>query len=206
MMSYNGNRLWRFLPVMLAAILMSSPVAANPLKLLLSVEEAEVAWADSRIYEKLEALLVTDLGLEVQNADREGQVPVFPRNRNNTDSIINWAQEVGGRYLLVVTIDSERLERKKTFSLPLIFHKYETVGIVDGEMRLYDVARGRLLMTRQIDLEMEAKRVFQANSDGNRNDPTIHLTATEKLAFFGKLEGKLAKRLAKRVKKTLRKG
>ena len=106
---------------------------------------------------------------------------------------------------MLVNILSERLERKRTFYIPLIIQKYETVGVILGDIRFYDVARGRLLMSRPIEFELEAKRVFQGAMDGDRNDPSIHLTAMEKINFVSELEEKLAERLTKSVKKVLKK-
>ena len=105
---------------------------------------------------------------------------------------------------------SGKLERRLTTEVGLevksvIFHKYETVGVIEGEVRFYDVARSRLLISRPIDFELEAKRVFQGSLDGDKNDPSIHLSAVEKLSFFDKMEEKLAEQLVDRIKKVMKK-
>lgn len=176
-----------------------------PSVVLLKVNQAEVAWADPDLVGKLERRLTTDLGLEVHSAGANSGLPTGPNNRYHTDSLVNWGQEAGARYLMLVTVASETIQRKKTFNLPLIFHKYETVGIIIGDVRFYDVARGRLLLSRPINFELEAKRVFQGAIDNDKNDPSIHLTAVEKISFIDKLEEKLAKKLIDGVKKILKK-
>lgn len=178
---------------------------ASPSVVLLKVDQAAVAWADPDLSGKLERRLTTDLTLKVLTVGDNSGLPSGPDNRYHTDSLVNWGQEAGARFLMLVTVSSERLERKKTFNIPFIFHKYETVGIILGEVRFYDIARGRLLMSRPIDFELEAKRVFQGAMDGDRNDPSIHLTAVEKIDFFSKLEEKLAERLIDGIKKILKK-
>lgn len=179
-------------------------IGASPV-VLLKVNQAEVAWAAPDLVGKLERRLTTDLGLEVRSAGKNSGLPTGPNNRYHTDSLVNWGQEAGARYLMLVTVASETLQRKKTFNLPLIFHKYETVGVILGDVRFYDVARGRLLMSRPIKFELEAKRVFQGAMDGDKNDPSIHLTAVEKISFFDELEEKLAEKLTNSVKKILKK-
>lgn len=173
--------------------------------ILLNVNQAEVAWADPDLSGKLERRLTTELGLEVLSAGENSGLPPAPQDCCHTDSLVNWGLEAGARYLLLIDISSERLERKKTFNLPLIFHKYETVGVILGEIRIYDVLRHRLLMSQPIEFEMEAKRVFQGAMDGDRNDPAIRLNAIQKINFISKLEEKLAERLTDRVRKALKK-
>lgn len=188
----------------LSLLCIGQTIAAPPV-LLLNVQEAELAWADPHIYDRLERLLTGELGLQVVGTHHAAKLPAFPTNRSDTEGLVNWGQEAGGRYLMVVTIQSERLERRKSINVPLLFHKYETVGVVKGEVRLYDISRGRLLLSKDIDYKITAKNVFQASFDGDRNDPAIHLSAMEKLTFFGKLEDKVASKLTDRVKKVLRK-
>jgi hypothetical protein len=181
------------------------PSMAGPTVVLLQVNQAEVAWADPDLSGKLERRLTTEVGLEVKSVNDHNGLPPIPVSHYYTDSLTNWGQEAGARYLMLVTVKSERLERKKTFNLPLIFHKYETVGVIEGEVRFYDVARSRLLISRPIDFELEAKRVFQGSLDGDKNDPSIHLSAVEKLSFFDKMEEKLAEQLVDRIKKVMKK-
>jgi hypothetical protein len=180
--------------------------AGSPVTILVDVRQAPVAWADPNIYDKLETILSREIGFRVVRVG-EGQegLAAFPDDRNNLDSLTNWAREAGGRYLLVLTVASERLTRRKTFDLPLIFHQYRTIGVIEGELRLIDVTRGRMQLAEPFRTQLKGPRIFQGMPDGDINDPDIHLTAAEKLVFMDQLEGKLAARVAKRVIKAIRK-
>jgi len=167
-------------------------VQSAPFQILLDVKEAELAWADSRLTDKLVTELSRQASFSVLCPSRNSGVgSAFPNTRTNTDSLLNWGAEMGGRHLLVITVDREALERRKGFNLPLVFHKYETVGVIEGEYRLLDLTKGRLLAVEPFSIELEASKQIQAEFDDNRNDPNLHLTAPEKSALFGQLEDKL---------------
>jgi len=123
----------------------------------------------------------------------------FPVNRYNTDSLLEWGREVGGRYLMLVEITREGLERHKSFHVPLVFHKYETVGVIEGEFRFLDLSRGKTLATETFKIEQKGPRIFQATMDDDKNDPDLHLTAPEKVIFFDHLEESLCRHLTTRV-------
>ena len=181
---------------------LAGSLAATPRVILLEVATAPLAWSDSQLYPKLERQLTRDENIRVVPAENQtvGQ-PSFPADRNNLDSLLNWGLEMGGRYLMVVTVTDERLEKKKTFNVPLIFHKYESVGIIEGDWRLLDLQRQKLLVTEPFKVELNGPRIFQGSMDDNRNDADIHLTAARKVTFFGRLEDKLSAELVKRVRK-----
>ena len=89
-------------------------------------------------------------------------------------------------------------------SLPLVFHKYETVGVIGGELRLIDIRRCKFLIAEPFKVEQKGPRIFQATMDDDVNDPDIHLTAPDKISFFDRLEERLASRVAKQVGKVIR--
>ncbi|MDD3731724.1 MAG: hypothetical protein PHU88_05040, partial [candidate division Zixibacteria bacterium] len=139
------SKLW--FKLLLLIFFLAGNLTANSRLVLLDISTAPLPWNDSRLYQKFEKMLTRDENIRVQRTDNlpPSQLP-FPHDRNNLDSLINWGLEMGGRYLLVVTGHSERLERHKSFNLPLIFHKYETVGIIDGDCRLLDLQRQKTLV------------------------------------------------------------
>lgn len=94
--------------------------------------------------------------------------------------------------------------RTAWLSLPLVFHKYETVGVIEGELRLVDIRRGKLLIAEPFQVKQKGPRIFQATMDDDVNDPDIHLTAPDKIGFFDRLEEKLALRVVERVEKVIR--
>ncbi len=168
--------------------------------ILLQVNPAPPTAVDS----KLNEILITDLTRKedvrvLDAASRGDREPLFPRNSLNLDSLVNWGQEIGGNYLMLVNVTGERIERRKSFSLPLIFHKYETVGIIEGEFRFVDLRHGKLLAAEPFKIEERGAQILQASMDNDINDPDLHLTAVRKLEFMKQLETKLSERLTRRA-------
>lgn len=172
-------------------------------KIIIRVDQAETAWSKPQ----LQDLLAEDLSRNEQFRPvpaNPGQpnLPPFPANWYDTDSLVNWGREVGGRYLLLVDVHSERLERRKGWHVPLVFHKYSTVGVIEGELRLIDLSWGRILAAEPFEISKEAKRIMQMSMDDNINDPEIHVSAPDKVTFFRELEQELCRRITERLERT----
>lgn len=184
---------------------MASTVESLPNRtVLLYVKAAPSAWADSRLKEKLISHLASSPEVRVVDAKEGKDRPPTPESDYDVDSLVNWGREIGGRYLLTVEVHSTRLETKKTFNLPLIFHRYKTSGIIDGQFRLIDLSRGKQLAAEPFKLTQDGPSVIQAAWDGLESDPDLHLSAAEKLIFFDRLEEQLAANLAARYTKLTR--
>jgi hypothetical protein len=180
--------------------LVALTVWAQPRDLILRVEEGPSAWGNSRLEGSLEQTLSRDQSFRVNIvSDNDPRYPAFPGASHDLDSLTNWGMEVGGRYLWTVTVTSQRLERRKSFHVPLIFHKWESFGVIEGEMRLVDLQRNRLLLAESFREEIPAKRIIQATMDDDQNDPDLHLTAPEKIRFFKRLYAEAATQLTSRV-------
>ncbi len=192
------KRYWiSLLVTLLAGGLFAAPTDRD---FLVNVITPPLAYSDSQVDQTLKRHLTRrgDLRVRLIGVNDDSQLP-FPEDHLNIDSLLDWGREVGGRYLMVVEITSERLEKRKGFHVPLVFHKYENVGIIEGEMRLIDLSRGKLLSAEPFKLERKGPRIFQATMDDEINDPDLHLTAPDKIRFFGKLEESLCEHLADRV-------
>jgi hypothetical protein len=133
----------------------------------------------------------------------EGHQPA-PMDLWNIDSLVSFGESIGSQFVLAVKIDRAGLERRKVFHLPLIFHQYQTYGVIAGEMRLVDVSRQKLLLAEAVMMEEKGPRIFQATMDDDVNDPDLNLTAPAKSRFFAALEDKLAEQLAQRVAAVIR--
>ena len=189
-------RLHRLIGLVLCLIATAVTADATSRRLILQVEKAPLAWSDSRLTEQLITAFSRDPNLRIVAPETQGsEHPPFPGDQYNIDSLIDWGTEIGGRYLLLVTIHREALERRKTFSVPLLFQRWETVGILEGELRLIDLQKRRLLLAEPFQIERTGSRQFQAKWDDNKNDPSLHLTATMKNQLFRALELRLADRL-----------
>jgi hypothetical protein len=186
-------------------ILTGSSAFAAARELVLDVQSVPNAWAETRFDQKLQSELSRnpDLRLRLATTDPNGAL-ILPGNRIDQDSLMDWGIEVGGRYLLIVTIDEYSLRRRKGFNLPLFFHKWETVATISGEYRFLDLQKQRLLEAKPFSEEMTGSQRFQGEMDDNRNDPTLHMTALDKTILFGRLEDQVVTLLTKRVKKLTR--
>lgn len=184
-------------------LICSVSVTAAPAKkeIYIKVFTPEIAWADSQIETKILKSFSnqSNLNIQIVNDDKHFE-PIFPQNYYDTESLIEWGKEIGGRYLMIVDVKSERIEKRKSFHIPLIFHKYQTYGVVEGEMRLIDVDRGKLLSVKTFSVEEKSSRIFQATMDDDINDPDLHISAPNKILFFDKLEDKLVTELKKKTK------
>lgn len=168
---------------------------------MIRVEQQPSPYGLSRIYDKLALALTRQNGVEVaQAAATHPMGPEFPRNFLDVSQVAAWGQMHDARFVMLVSIQSERLERRKTVNFPLLFQKYETIGVLEGELRLIDVATTKLVRAEPFKVELVGPRIFQASMDDNIGDPDLHLTAPQKVQFFGRLEDKLVEWILAQVK------
>lgn len=189
--------------IVLSAVVFSINAFANPSyrEIILNVITPPLAWNESKVDQKLRQTLSRTADIRIKLvSELSDEHPVFPENYYNLDTLLNWGMEVGGRFIMLVDIKSERLEKKKTFHIPLIFHKYQTFGIIEGELRIIDIKRGKLLTAETFKIEQKGPRILQASMDDEKSDPDLHISAPDKLQFFDKLEDKLTKYLKKRTR------
>jgi hypothetical protein len=168
--------------------------------ILLKVSQAESPWSSVSIEEKLMVRMGRDTALQVVRVNETNkELPSFPGDQYDVDSLVKWGLEIGGQYLMLVDVHDERLERRKSWQIPLFFHKYETVGIISGELRLIDLNKGVLLISQPFQTEQEARRSFQTPSDDDVNHPNLHMSAPHKLIFFDQLEDRLCDQLLESI-------
>jgi hypothetical protein len=187
------------------ALVVGHAASAAPLPLILQVQSAPLAWGDCRFTDKLTTALSRnpDLNVIVPEA-ASGPYPPFPDDRNNIDSLLNWGTEVGGRYLLTIVVDREALERRKTFSVPVLFHRWEIIAVMSGELRLVDLLKRRQVLAEPFEEKLSATRQFQSSAEDNAADPALHVTAAEKSDLFQSLETRLAERLVDKISRYTR--
>ncbi len=183
----------RPLLVLLALLASAAGAKAQNNVVLVAIEQSPTAWADSRLYDKLAERLTRDSKVRVSQISPK----IISPNGNSSgvfdfDDLLAAGRTAGGQYILLIQINSERYDRRKTFTVPLIFHKWEVIGVIEGEWRLIDVVKGRQIKAAPFKIEMNGKRIFQATMDDNVDDPDINMTSSAKLLFFGQLEDLLA--------------
>ncbi len=185
-------------------ILSAAACAAASTGIVLQVDQPTLAWGEPRLAEKLETRLTRDAGLRVSiPTEKQIYETPFPDDRRDLDSLVNWGLEIGGQYLLTVEVSSEKIERRKTFHLPLIFHRWETIGVIEGELRLVNLQSGALLAAEPFKVEEKGARIFQASTDDNRGDPDIKLTPMAKVALIEQMEETLSDRIVARLHRAL---
>ncbi|MCK4632865.1 MAG: hypothetical protein KAT79_06305 [candidate division Zixibacteria bacterium] len=194
--------------VLLAAVtlLAVAPAMAGPdFEVVVHIETPPIAWGESHLADKLQTEMSRSTSTRIYLSDQMAEEwPDYPTDRYHIDSLVNWGLETGKRYLLAVYVQSERIERRKTFSLPMIFHRYETIGLAEGEFRFIDLSKRKQLIAESFKIKERGKRVFQGSTDDDINDPDIHLTAYQKIQFLANLEEKLSRHLVKKIRRYVR--
>jgi len=174
-------------------------------KIILNVQAEPTPWGESHLADNLVRHLSRSADLRIVTPEMiSGFAPQFPSAHHDPDSLIDWGREVGGQYLLTVDVRNEGMITKKTFSIPLIMHKWETVGVIEADVRLLDLLRGRVLMNDTFVEELTGRRALQGDPDNNGTDPDLHISAPEKRTLMDRLEDRMAKRLVRKVKELVR--
>ncbi len=189
------------IPIIVLIFSVSIFAAPKNRKVFVKIFTPELAWADSKLESKVQSTFSrqSNLNVHIVNVSQQDS-PQFPENYYDTDLLLDWGSEMGGRYVMIIDVQSERLEKRKSFHIPLIFHKYQTYGVIEGEMRLFDIERNKLLAVKSFKVEEKGTRIFQATMDDDINDPDLHIAAPEKIRFFSKLEDKLVRELKMKTK------
>lgn len=183
----------------------ASPWNDEPPHVRLFVEPAEAAWNDPEIESHLLRRMSRYTSVTVSPAcPGVAGEPGFPTEYHRASSLIDWGKAVDADYVVLVRIDSERLDKRKDVHVPLLFHRYVTIGVIEGELRVFDIGRGRLEIAEPFRVEKKGPRAFQATMDDDKYDPDLNLTAPDKLAFFRVLEEELAGSLVKRIGSVIR--
>ena len=186
---------------LIAVLILCLSAFAAPRRIVLHVEQADFAWGESDLTHHLVSQLSRSSEIRtVVSSDFDKSGPAFPDAVYDIDSLLEWGREIGGHYLFVLVVTSERLETAKTFSLPLIVHRWETVAVIEGEVRMLDLSRGRLLWAEPFHEELRARSVLQGDADQTKADADLHVPAEEKQILFSQLEEQLTNRLTRRVR------
>lgn len=189
--------LWPIGMALVLSVAIAGACSAQSSTLIVSIDQTGPAWADSRLYDKLAERLTRDQKVRIkEDAAMVRGTKGQSVDRFDLDRLLGQGRAQGADYLLYIRISSERFDRRKTFSVPLVFHKWEVIGVIEGEWRLVDVTHERQVKAAPIKIEMNGKRVLQATMDDNIDDPDLNMSSSAKLEFFGQLEDLLAEQLS----------
>jgi hypothetical protein len=198
----------RLICILLLAVMAVPAIAGtNPGRLvLLSVKQSDNPWSDNRLFERLQTALTRDQNWRVESIPSYEPQASRPDQWPSADSIIALGRDLGGQYAVCLAVYDQRIERRKSFHVPLIFHKWEAVGVMKGEFRVIDLLRGKQVKTETFEIELHGPRVLQATMDDTKFDPDITMTVSEKALMFEGLEEKLVSELLPKIKPVLAKG
>jgi hypothetical protein len=171
------------------------------------VNAAPSAWHSSSIEEKIATLLTRTSTMKLARLVQDTSMCKSELTYSvGMDSLVHRAEVSGARYAVAIRVTSPEIVRKKTLSVPLIFHMYQAMGIIEGELRIIDLNRNRQVAAEPFSISMKGPRAMQATMDDDINDPDLHVSAPEKLRFFDQLEQKAAEHISNRVRKFTRGG
>ena len=143
---------YMFVFMLLITVLTSG--APTQKDLLLKIVTQDQAWSDSNLDKKIITELSRRSDIRIQLvSQQEPEEPRYPDDIYDLDSLTNWGREKGARYLMQIELSSQHFEKRKTFHIPLVAHKYETIGVVEGEMRFIDLMQGKLLAAEPFQIE-----------------------------------------------------
>ena len=171
----------------------------------LVVAPPDLPWADCEIEARLVQRLTRHDDLRILTVRAETPPhPAFPPDHGDAAALAAWGHEAGAAYVVIVRVESERLEHRKSMQIPLVAHRYVALGVIEGELRVIDVARGRLALAEPFHVQKKGPQVFQGSVDNDIHDPDLHISAPDKSVFFRRLEEELAGRLVRRIGTVIR--
>lgn len=203
-MSEGNYQRW-LLAVLLLLIFTVPGMAQNSTRvLMIHTEDKPLSVGESQIEETLIRVLSRNANLRVfSTKSGNGMISPMPSDFSNPDSLADWCAENNCRYFLSIEIYDEKIVRKKGFHFPLLFHKYQTEGIIEAEVRLFDASRNRFIIAESVETKEKGPRIFQATMDDDINDPDLHLTTPEKIRFISSLENKFCREVYEKLEKSM---
>jgi len=203
-MSKINLNLWMLAILVLLACSVSGATQNTTRVVMIHIEDKPIVMGESQIEQTLIRVLSRNSNLRVfSTKDENGALPSLPSDFNNPDTLADWCAESGCRYLLSIKIYDEKIVRKKGFHFPLLFHKYQTEGIIEAEVRLFDASRNRFVIAESVETKEKGPRIFQATMDDDINDPDLHLTAPQKIKFISSLENKFCREVYEKLEKSI---
>jgi len=200
---YKRNLNYLFFTLVLILTFCITGFAQNSARVVMvHVDDKPITMGESQIEQTLIRVLSRNVNLRVFSTENE-MLPPLPADFNNPDTLADWCAESGCRYFLIIKIYDEKIIRKKGFHFPLLFHKYQTQGIIEAEVRLFDVSRNRFVIAESMEVKEKGPRIFQATMDDDINDPDLHLTAPQKIKFISNLENKFCSKVYEKLEKVI---
>ncbi|MCX6828829.1 MAG: hypothetical protein NT002_06045 [candidate division Zixibacteria bacterium] len=186
-------KLAEFVFLLLAAI---TPAVAGD-GIILNINQPACPYADPHLSEKLNLYLSAISSVPIVKLYSDQTVPA------DLNQLINLGRNLGGRYLVDVSVEKMDIIRKKRTIIPLAVCRYRIYGVLTATLRVIDLARGKTIKMDRIEYELKASNQWQFLED-DVNDPALILPADEKVNLFNRLEESAAGRLLEEIAKIIK--
>jgi hypothetical protein len=171
--------------------------------IIVNLEYPECPWADINLEDKLDLYLSEISRVPVIAAYRNGDSLNRPLRTSDFKELIDYGKSLGGRFLVDIFIDRIDLEKRKTTVIPQFVSRYQTYGVMTGNLRIVDIHKARMLKIKKIDCSLKANDRWTFVDD-NTYDSDLNIPADQKIILFQKLEDKVASELYKEIRKLTR--
>lgn len=188
--------MWHLTLLAVGLTLLAAGSSQGATEIAISLQRVDSPWGVSQ----LDSLLVREF-----NRDQRLTASIVPAGSYDRLQVGSNEENKEADYQVEILLTDQRMERRKNFNLPLIFHKYELIGVMSGELRVTDLRSGRQLLSEPIRLERRGGRIFQGSPDDDKHDPDLHLTPLRQLLFYRDCEMLLARELAEKIRPMIRK-
>ncbi len=171
---------------------------------IVNLELPKNPWADVRLDDKLDFYLATVgrspiIRIKGDLRDSLGWNSHTP----SIDELIDQGERLNGRYLVDIFVDRIDMEKRKATVIPQAAFRYRVYGVITGVIRVIDISRSRLVRTKKIDYEIKASDRWRFGDD-DINDADLHISASDKILLFDKLEEKAARGIFREITRLTR--
>jgi hypothetical protein len=160
--------------------------------IILNVNQPACPYADPHLSEKLNLYLSAISSVPIMKLYSDQTVPA---DRNQ---LIDLGRNMGGRYLVDVSVEKMDIIRKKKTVIPLAVFRYRIYGVLTATLRVIDLTKGKTIKMDRLEYELQTSNQWQFLED-DANDPALIIPADEKVNLFDRLEESTAGRLLEEI-------
>ncbi len=172
-------------------------------KIVVNVNLPECPYYDSHLDTKLYDYLSMIDRAEITYPDSAQKVRLSDQKALLFDDVVKIGEECQGRYLIDIDIDRIDVEKRKITVIPLVIFRYRVYGVMTGRLKIIDVARKKVIETRDIDYEIKASDQWQVYDD-DPDYPALLIPADRRIELLDRVDDKAAENLFEEIKKMTR--
>ncbi len=172
-------------------------------KIVVNINLPDCPYYDSHLDTKLRDYLSMIDRAEIAYPDSAQKAQLSGKETLLFDDIVKIGEECQGRYLIDIDIERIDVEKRKVTVLPLVIFRYRVYGVMTGRLKIIDVARKRVIETRDIDYEIKAADQWQVYDD-DPDYPALLLPADRRIELLDRVDDKAAEKLFEKIEKMTR--